>query len=97
MSPAAVRPSHLATRPSDADRCRQPDNFPNFSRQNYEQQRLRSSVYSLELSRPPPKQSRPGAMAALPYIVQVRSQNSIGSHTCLNAIIMRLLCAGTAS
>ena len=53
-----------------------PYNFPKFSRQNYDQQRLRSSVYSLELSRPPPKQSRPGAMAALPYIVQVRTRQS---------------------
>ena len=33
-----------------------PYNFPSFSKQNYEQQRLRSSVYSLELETPPPKQ-----------------------------------------
>ena len=73
-------------KPSSPQPC-VPYNFPKFSRQNYEQQRLRSSVYSLELSHPPPKQSRPGAMAALPYIVQVRTRQPNGT-ACDTPVIM---------
>eukprot|EP01052_Picozoa_sp_SAG31_P003337 SAG31_NODE_127_length_23612_cov_39.709863_3_plen_170_part_00 len=36
-----------------------PYDFPSFSRQHYAQQRLRSSVYSLDLQNVPPKQARP--------------------------------------
>lgn len=56
-----------------------PYDFPSFSKQHYRQQRLRSTVYSLDLEQPPPKQSRPGAMAALPYIVQIARTSTVGA------------------
>lgn len=38
-----------------------------------------SSVYELDLERPPPPQKRPGAMAAVPYVVQIAKTQSAGA------------------
>eukprot|EP01047_Picozoa_sp_COSAG01_P074501 COSAG01_NODE_12470_length_1733_cov_1.798042_1_plen_135_part_10 len=42
-------------------------------------QPFQSSVYSVELERPPPPQTRPGAMAAIPYVVQIAKTQAKGA------------------
>ena len=40
---------------------------------------FKSSVYSIELETPPPPQDRPGAMAAVPYVVQIAKTQAVGT------------------
>ena len=42
-------------------------------------QPFQSSVYSVELERPPSPQTRPGAMAAIPYVVQIAKTQATGA------------------
>ena len=42
-------------------------------------QPFQSSVYAVELEQPPPAQNRPGAMAAIPYVVQIAKTRAKGA------------------
>lgn len=66
-------------KPTNASDSCLPFDYPSFSRQHYPLQRLRASVYEVELVAAPPVQNRPGAMAAVPYALQIAKTQTKGA------------------
>lgn len=87
-SPLAKAANALYQVTSDGQRCKPsspqpcvPYNFPSFTKQHYPQQRWRASVYevALDARTPLPLQARPGAMAAVSYVLQISKTQSTGA------------------
>ena len=68
-----------ACKPTNATDSCLPFDYSSFSRQHYPLQRLRASVYTVELNAAPPVQPRPGAMASVPYAVQIAKTQTKGA------------------
>ena len=70
----------MQCKPSSPQPC-VPYNFPSFTKQHYPQQRWRASVYEvvLDAATSLPPQTRPGAMAAVSYVLQIAKTQTTGA------------------
>jgi hypothetical protein len=68
-------------RPGQSPQPCVPYDFPSFTKQHYPQQRWRASVYevALDAATPLPSQTRPGAMAAVSYVLQIAKTQTTGA------------------